>query len=54
MEKLKRPFMGGLLISGGHSLIDLIYFWPRTKAHEETLVDGFWEVLGIDGIILGG
>lgn len=32
---------------------DLVYFRPRTEAHEETPIDGFWEVLGIDGIILG-
>ena len=32
---------------------DLIYFRPRTEAHEEALVHGFWEVLGIDGIVLG-
>lgn len=31
---------------------DLVYFWPRTEAHEETLIDGFWEVLRIDGVIL--
>lgn len=32
---------------------DLIYFWTRTEAHEEALVHGLWEVLGIDGIVLG-
>lgn len=31
---------------------DLIDFWPRTEAHEEALVHRFWEVLGIDSIIL--
>jgi hypothetical protein len=31
---------------------DLVDFWPRTEAHEEALVHGFWEVLWVDSIIL--
>lgn len=31
---------------------DLINFWPRTEVHEEALIHRFWEVLGIDSIVL--